>query len=237
MTENMTRDPDEELAGLLRASLATATLDVPLAETTRRGRRLQVRRRFARIGSGVAVAAAAAIAVPLLSGSAATGPGTAAGNGVRLAAWTVSLKPDGLVIVQVNQLKDPAGLQRALRAQGVPAAVRFQAAGKMSLTPPLPRECADTGLSDKASGLLQEKILPDPMVPGSEHKITGYTILNGHKTKETSTSGESEYPPSDLIIRPSAIPAGIGLNITVDWAPNSSGWSLGLVKATPACTG
>jgi hypothetical protein len=40
-----------------------------------------------------------------------------------------------------------------------------------------------------------------------------------------------------MIIRPSAIPKGIGLNITVDWAPKSWGWSLGLVKASPACTG
>lgn len=211
MTESMTRDPDEELAGQLRASLATATLDVPLAQTTRRGKRLRSRRRFARLGAGVALAAAAAVAVPLLAGSAATGPGTAAGNGVRLAAWTVSRQPNGLVLVQVNQLKDPAGLQRALRAQGVPAAVRFQAAGKMSLTPPLPRSCGDTGLSDVASTELQEKILPTLAEPG----VTG----------------------DAMVIRPSAIPAGIGLNITADWAPNSWGWSLGLVKATPACTG
>jgi hypothetical protein len=43
------------------------------------------------------------------------------------------------VVVTVSQLKDPASLQTALRAEGIPAAVRFQAAGKMSLTPPLPR--------------------------------------------------------------------------------------------------
>jgi hypothetical protein len=209
---------DTGLAGPLRVSFAVATLTVPLEATIRRGRRLRVRRRLAWLG-GAAGAAVVAAVVPLVAGGATT-----AGHRAQLAAWTVSAAPHGLVVVTVSQLKDPAGLQGALRAVGVAAAVRFQAAGKMSLTPPLPRACADTGLSDVASANLQEKILPPPTALGTWHKV-------GQNTYEGPLAGTT------MIIRPSAIPKGIGLNITVDWAPSSWGWSLGLVKASPACTG
>lgn len=50
-------------------------------------------------------------------------PGT--GSRAELAAWTVTRKPAGLVVVTIRQLSDPAGLQRTLRKDGVPAVVRF----------------------------------------------------------------------------------------------------------------
>jgi hypothetical protein len=221
MNPDGSRDPgqDSELAEPLRVSFAAATLTVPLEATIRRGRRLRVRRRLAWLGGAVGAAVVAAAVVPLIAGGATT-----AGHRAQLAAWTVSAAPHGLVVVTVSQLKDPAGLQRALRAVGIPAAVRFQAAGTMSLTPPLPRVCADTGLSDVASANLQEKILPPPTALGNWRK-TGPNTYEGPLTGVT------------MIIRPSAIPKGIGLNITVNWALRSWGWSLGLVKASPACTG
>jgi hypothetical protein len=42
-----------------------------------------------------------------------------------LAAWTVSKEPAGIVAVNIRELNDPAGLQRTLRKDGVPAVVRF----------------------------------------------------------------------------------------------------------------
>jgi hypothetical protein len=47
-----------------------------------------------------------------------TGPG-----GIRLDAWTVTKGSDGTVNVTIRQLLDAAGVQRALRADGVPARV------------------------------------------------------------------------------------------------------------------
>jgi hypothetical protein len=43
----------------------------------------------------------------------------------QLAAWTVTMQADGTIVVTVRQLRDPAGLQHRLRADGVPASVTF----------------------------------------------------------------------------------------------------------------
>jgi hypothetical protein len=44
---------------------------------------------------------------------------------VQLAAWTVVKQGDGDVAVTIRELRDPAGLQRTLRADGIPASVTF----------------------------------------------------------------------------------------------------------------
>ena len=44
---------------------------------------------------------------------------------VQLAAWTVVTLSDGDISVHIRELRDPAGLQRRLRADGVPASVTF----------------------------------------------------------------------------------------------------------------
>ncbi len=83
------------------------------------------RRRFASPTLiGVATAAvAAAVALALLPGSQA---GHRGGQGrVKLAAWSVIKERHGLVKVTIRELRDPAGLQKTLRAAGVPANVRF----------------------------------------------------------------------------------------------------------------
>ena len=43
----------------------------------------------------------------------------------RLAAWTVAKQANGDIDVTINQLKDPAGLQATLRADGLPVTVSF----------------------------------------------------------------------------------------------------------------
>jgi hypothetical protein len=83
------------------------------------------RRRFAvaLAGGGLLAAGATAAAVILPAG----GP---AGSGAPLrsfvtAAYTVRPGQDGTITVTIKQLQDPAGLQRALTADGVPALVRY----------------------------------------------------------------------------------------------------------------
>jgi hypothetical protein len=212
---------DSELLAAVRESFAGARLNVPLDATIRRGRRLRARRRAAGLaGAAVVIAGGAALATALLvpggpARPASSGPGPAAsGTGhspARLAAWTVTEGPDHTVTIQIRELRDPAGMQRTLRADGVPAHVAFQG-GVLSDTPPLPRRCLDTSLSDEANARLQGKILGNSFMPEVRDGIA-------------------------LVIHANEIPKGIGLNLTVQSGSNGWGWSLGLVRASPECTG
>ena len=70
----------------------------------------------------LALAAGAAVAVAALLP--AGHPGSHQPR-VQLAAWTVVQQPGGIIHVTIRELRDPAGLQAALRADGVPASVSF----------------------------------------------------------------------------------------------------------------
>ncbi len=100
-----------------RDRVAAAFQDPP----RRRRRRLT----FALAGGGVLAAGAAATAVALLAGSAVpAGPGGSLRSFVTT-AYTVRPSHDGTITVTIRQLQDPAGLQRALAADGAPALVRY----------------------------------------------------------------------------------------------------------------
>jgi len=76
------------------------------------------RRRLLLAAGAIAAAAAAAIAMPSVL------PGLGTGSLVT-AAWAVQRNPDDTIEVTFKQARDVAGLQRYLRAHGVPAYVRF----------------------------------------------------------------------------------------------------------------
>jgi hypothetical protein len=169
----------------------------------------------------------AAVALTLIAGSRPTTAHTRRGGTApaALAAWTVAREPNGLVAVTIRELRDPAGLWRMLRADGVPANVRFLS---HSFTPTtsasaIPRACHPPHMSDTANAHLQEKIMPQ-VGPGA-----GAPIPSGGAVV--------------LTIRPSAIPRGIGLYLEA-WAA-SSGAQTGpilslqtdLVLVSPPCTG
>jgi hypothetical protein len=211
---------DSELLTPVRESFAGVRLNVPLDATIQRGRRLRARRRVVGATGAAAIAGGVALIAALLvpSGGAVrpAGPSAALAGPVRYqtAAWTVARGPDRTVTVLIRQLSDPAGLQRALRADGVPAAVAFQG-GILSDTPPLPKACRNISLSAEANAHLQARIL-----------------------------GQSPVNPRSgiaLVIYANEIPKGIGLNLTVQTTGTGPGagwgWSLGLVQATPECTG
>jgi hypothetical protein len=98
-------------------------MQMPSGIAARARRRLHWRRLQMATGAVAAVAAAALVTV------------TAAPGGhpapVTLAAWAVITEPNGTVAVSIHDLRDPAGLQRALQAHGVPATVRFYPAGSL----------------------------------------------------------------------------------------------------------
>ena len=100
----------------MRDSLGEAHPSIPASEIIARARRRRVRRRQIPIMTGVlALAAGAAVAVTALPASHPASP--------QLAAWAVVHQPGGIIHVTVRELRDPAGLQAALRGGGVPAGV------------------------------------------------------------------------------------------------------------------
>jgi hypothetical protein len=78
-------------------------------------------------------------------------PGTSA-PGTHLAAWAVTEKPPGIIEIKVRQLTDPAGMQRELRRDGVPAFVRFS-----SQNPP---DCLYYRQSNTQNFKLTQQIFP-----------------------------------------------------------------------------
>jgi hypothetical protein len=107
---------DADLITAVRESFSGIHAATPLEVVVRRGRMRRARHRIAGLAGAAALAVVAALAVTSLV------PG--AGQ-VRLAAWTVATRPGGTVTVYIHQLRDAAGLQQTLRADGVPATVRF----------------------------------------------------------------------------------------------------------------
>lgn len=196
---------DSDLMAAVQESVTGLHLDIPLDAITHRGRAVRARRRRAGVAGVTAVAGAAALAAAMLV------PGTAPTQ-ARLAAWTVTAGPDDTVQVTIRQLGDPAGLQQALRADGIPARVAFGGA-VVSADAPLPRGCAAPRMTDAQNAALQEKIIPVQL--------------------PAAASGLA------LTIHKSAVPDGIGIYLTVQNSSSQSswGWGLDLVQATAQCTG
>jgi hypothetical protein len=237
---------DDQLMTAVRESFAEVRLDVPVEQTARRGRVLRGRSRACRVAGVAGVAAIAGLTavaatglgratvpvpvrfpasprpIVIASASASASAGTGAGAGrTTLDAWTVTRGPGGAIGVTIRQLLDVTGLQSALRADGIPIRIAFQA-GLPSDSPPLPAGCANVRMSDEANGKLQSKILGLPVDP-----VSGLA------------PGPADGPGIAITIHRQLIPRGIGLYLAVQSGSNGQhyGWGLDLVQATPACTG
>jgi hypothetical protein len=88
--------------------------------------RARLRRRRLQVASGAVAAVAAAAALVTVVAAPGSRPARYAP-----VAWTVITEPNGTVAVSIHDLRDPAGLQRALQAHGVPATVRFYPNGSV----------------------------------------------------------------------------------------------------------
>ena len=185
---------DSELITAVKESVTGVHMHVPTEQIINRSRTIRARRRIPGAAGALAVVAGVAVAVAaLLPASQPSGQPT-----TQLAAWTVVKQADGTVSVTIRELRDPAGLQEKLRADGVPASVTFF--GQSA-----PRSCqgypADTALINRV-----------------------FTVRHAGR-----------FPV--MIIHPSALPDGAGVQINPPVQQHTIRVAIGLVQASPQCTG
>jgi hypothetical protein len=221
---------DDELITAVRESFLGVRSDTAVEQILIRSRAARARR-----VPGVAVAVtatAAAVSVSLALNAnrpAANHPATNPGN--QPAAFTVARQADSTIQVSFfGELRDPAALERTLRAAGLPVSVTFVGQEnpecqpyRATGNPVLPTPGQRLPSPDQAGGLLA--------------RVVGTPLTN---------------PPQDaMVIHPSALPSGVGLRIAVmrgiplgpsgPWSyPKGSGhptMEVALVKASPQCTG
>jgi hypothetical protein len=200
---------DTDLTTLVRDAVRDTHMTVPESDIVGRARTLRTRRRVAfggAAGAGVAAAAFAVTALAIPAASPVSHPAT-----LQTAAWTVAEQPSGVIDVTVRELKDPAGLQARLRADGVPASVRFSgfnpACQDYNYNPPLGKPVADGQRPPwMDDGLFT--MTPGAAGPGLE-------------------------------INPSRLRSGEGIQIFVQFGASGNAFTLGggPVKTSPACTG
>ncbi len=193
---------DDELITALREQRDKVPMNTPVEQIISQGRAVRARRRVPGVAGalGAAAAVAFAVSVALPASHPASGPRA------HLAAWTVASQADGSIGVTIRELRDPAGLQRRLRADGVPASVTF------------------TGQQNPA--------------------CQGYPGGGSQSQRRHLLSSVVPLPSGGrdaMIIHPSALPSGAGLQIYAlfqhYWPRGSFQVAVGLVQASPQCTG
>ncbi len=194
---------DSELITALREQRGKVPMNTPVEQIISRGRAVRARRRIPCMAGALGAAAAVAFAVSaaLPAGHPASEPHA------QLAAWTVAKQADGSIQVTIRELRDPAGLQRTLRADGVPASVTFTA---------------------------QQNPACQGYPGGGGSQSQRRQLLN-------SVAGPAAGP-NIMVIHPSALPSGAGLQIYTLFQnyPGPRGSfqvAVGLVQASPQCTG
>lgn len=206
---------DTDLATLVRGAVRDTHMTVPESDITRRARRLRTRRRFAAGGAVSAGLAATALAVATLAAPASS-PAT---GQAQLTAWTVTKHPGGVIDVTIRELKDLAGLQARLRADGVPAIVSFSG----------PKPACDPYYPN------YQFISPGYLLSGANLNL-GKPWIHSYDNGSVTVSVAS---PADLTLalRPARLPRGTAFEIIArpGFVVPVVAW--GLVKASPACTG
>lgn len=181
---------DDELATAVRQSLTSVHMTIPAEQIATRGRTIRTRRRMPLLTGALAGAAGAALAVTTM-----LSPGPQAGQPVhaQLAAWTVTTRADGDIQVTVREMSDAAGLERTLRADGLPVAVRFN---------------PDFHLTDGV-----------PIIPGCQAIPTSLIelkkVVEFYPGLDDSGDWSLNQGSAVLLIHPSALPDGAGLAFVV----------------------
>jgi hypothetical protein len=183
-----------------------------------RGRARRHRRLIPVVTGTLATAAVGALAVTALAP--ASHPATALAGKlpshqasrqptVRLTAWTVTKLADGNISVTIRELRDPAGLQRTLRADGVPASVTF-AGQQNTACQPYPGGTPQS-LPQPATALLK-RVFPKPYAdlrlpahPGTARMVT----VHASPPALPGVSANHAF----IVIDPSALPGNAGVQL------------------------
>jgi hypothetical protein len=199
-----------------------------------RGRARRHRRRLIPGMTGtLAVAAGAALAVTTLAPSShqAT-PQAGRQPAAHLAAWTVTKLAGGDISVTIRQLRDPAGLQGALRADGVPASVTF--AGQLN---PACRAYPGGTIPwpPQPPTPLLRQVFPKPygILPPSAHPSRGWSQAPGQGSPPPASPAPGQ---TVIMIAPSALPGHTGVQIATTHGARWIG-PVRVVYASPQCTG
>ncbi len=163
-------------------------------------------------------------------------PGSGSSTGMaQLTAWTVTRQADGNISVTIRQLKDPAGLQATLRADGVPATVTFTRQQNPACRP---YPGGTQGTAPHSTPLLH-RVFPRPKdlprLPA--HPRQSRATIHSH--------GPSRRPRLSphfvlIVIDPAALPGNAGVQIaTSDTGPRGPLQVdfPTVVYASPQCTG
>jgi hypothetical protein len=203
----------------VRESVTGVHMTIPAEQIATRGRTIRTRRRVPLLTGVLAGTAGAALAVTTM-----LSPGHQAGRPVaaKLTAWTVTKQADGDIRVTVRELSDAAGLERTLRADGLPAAVRFQ-------TDQLPL------MKSLRPGY---QIIPgcQSLSPSLSQLDSVFTFYPGLDDSGNWSLGETSKA---LLIHPSALPDGAGVAIVafpkdkLNFVPMMAD----LVQKSQECTG
>jgi hypothetical protein len=222
---------DSELIMALRKQRGNVSMTTPVEQIIRRGRAVRAWRRVPVVAA--AVTASVAVAVPV-SGALASHSGSghalashpaasrsASGHDVQLAAWTVTRQADGSIRITFREAADAARLQRTLRADGIPANVTFTGRPNPACKPFNPSDSSLSSTWGKPPGGSPTRVLLGP--PGN---------ANGLRAMYST--------PYALVIHPSALPSGAGLQIWTSGTPGGADnfqLQVSLVRASPQCTG
>ena len=203
---------DTDLTTLVHDAVRDMRMTVPESDITRRARRLRTRRRVTAGGAVSAGLAATALAVVTLAAPASSPATGQAQNTARLTAWTVTKDPGGVIDVTIRELKDPAGLQARLRADGVPAIVTF---------------------SGRTNPACHDYYANGQYIPPQYLLSLGRPWIHSYDNGSVTVSVTS---PTDLTLalRPARMPRGTAFLIA---ARPTVVYAWGLVKTSPACTG
>jgi hypothetical protein len=204
---------DDQLITAVAERFTSIHMDTPVEQIVSRGRAVRTRRRIPAVATALATAAGAAVAVTALLP--ASHPATA-----QLAAWTVTKQDNGKIYVTIRELKDPAGLQATLRADGVPASVSFTGQGDPACQPLDGVSKSQLGAVYQLSGNV---LVINPSALPSDAGVLIHTGFGQGQGKDGAAQGTSDRPAQDQ-----GGPAHNGRQIQ---------FQAGLVQTSQECTG
>jgi hypothetical protein len=218
---------DDKLLTAVRESFDDVRSATALERIVSRSRAVRARRRIPAVTGVLALAAGAAVAVAALSPAGPASPGSHQPSHpahAQLAAWTVTKQADGTILVKIREFRDRAGLQRKLRADGVPANIIFVESGNIPANP------------DRIHGNPCRQFNGDGNDRNSR-RLERVAHLVDPKAPDPFQGG--------VVINPSALPRHVGLQFYITRnlgysSPQQRGGMAfleDLVVATPQCTG